>query len=73
MIVPNMAEKLMGQLGPKFFRLLAMQKASRSHCDGPTLRAWTYVLLSSSLFLRKAEAAALTIGDFGSCLRASLT
>ena len=43
--------------------LLAMQKASRSHCDGPTLRAWTYVLLSSSLFLRKAEAAALTIGD----------
>ena len=40
-----------------------MHKTSRSHCDGPALRAWTYVLLSRSLFLRKAEAAALTIGD----------
>lgn len=43
--------------------LLAMQKASRSHCHGPAVRAWTYVLLSCSLFLRNAEAAALTIGD----------
>ena len=44
-IVPNIAKKLMGQLRQKNFQisgLLAMQKASRSHCDGPTLKAWTW-------------------------------
>lgn len=56
----------MGQLRPKFFRypiFLQCRRQPRSHCDGPTLRAWTYILLSSSLFLKKAETAALTIGD----------
>lgn len=43
--------------------LLDMQRASREHCDGPTLRAWTYVLVSCALFLRKSEAVDLKISD----------
>lgn len=43
--------------------LVAMWEASRRNPDGPTLRAWTYVLLSCALFLRKAEAAYLKIQD----------
>lgn len=43
--------------------LLTMWHASRRNPDGPTVRAWTYVLLSCSLFLRKAEAADLKFED----------
>lgn len=43
--------------------LLAMHRASRSFSTGPITRAWTYILLSIALLLRKAEAAALMIGD----------
>ena len=35
----------------------------RETATGPNVRAWTYVLLSCSLFLRKAEASDLKIGD----------
>ena len=44
-------------------QLLAMYKASRSYPTGPIMRVWTYVLTSCCLFLRKSEAAALTLGD----------
>ena len=44
-------------------QLLEMQKASRLYPIGPILRAWTYVLISCCLFLRKSEAANLKIGD----------
>ena len=43
--------------------LLTMQDTTRRFPEGPTLRAWTYVLLSCALFLRKAEAACLKIKD----------
>ena len=43
--------------------LLSMWKATRTYPTAPILRAWTYVLCSCCLFLRKAEAASLTIGD----------
>ena len=52
--------------------LLAMQKASRLYPNGPISRAWTYVLLSCCLFLRKSEASELRIGDIEvPCDRAS--
>jgi hypothetical protein len=43
--------------------LIAMFQASRQNSNGPIIRAWTYVLTSCALLLRKAEAAALLIGD----------
>ena len=43
--------------------LLALRRVSRETATGPNVRAWTYVLLSCSLFLRKAEASDLKIGD----------
>lgn len=43
--------------------LLKMWQASRENPRGPTLRAWTYVLLSCSLFLRKSEAVNMKLGD----------
>ena len=44
-------------------QLLEMYKATRMYPTGPMLRAWTYVLCSCCLFLRKSEAANLKIGD----------
>lgn len=43
--------------------LLALRKASRRNSTGPNVRAWTYVILSCALFLRKSEAANLKIAD----------
>lgn len=43
--------------------LLSMWRASRDNPSGPTVRAWTYVLMSCTLLLRKAEAADLQLGD----------
>ena len=43
--------------------LLSLQRASREHCDGPTIRGWTYIILSCALFLRKAEASDLMMSD----------
>ena len=43
--------------------LIAMFQASRQNSSGSMIRAWTYVLISCALLLRKAEAAALLIGD----------
>ena len=41
-----------------------MWRASREgSVSGPVIRAWTYVLMSSALLLRKAEAADLQLGD----------
>lgn len=44
-------------------QLLEMYKASRQYSTGPMLRAWTYILISCCLFLRKSEAVNLKIGD----------
>ena len=38
-------------------------KIGQVKCNAYTMRGWTYVLLSCSLFLRKSEAAALMISD----------
>ena len=44
--------------------LLSMWRASREgSVSGPVIRAWTYVLMSCALLLRKAEAADLQLGD----------
>lgn len=43
--------------------LLSMQQATRNYSTGPLIRAWTYILLSCALLLRKAEAASLLIED----------
>lgn len=43
--------------------LLALRKVSWVNATGPNVRAWTYVILSCALFLRKSEAANLMIGD----------
>ena len=44
--------------------LIAMFQASRQNSSGSMIKAWTYVLVSMcTLFLCKAEAAALLIGD----------
>lgn len=55
-----------GPIRAKIFEisnLLEMQKASRLYPSGPVLRAWTYILTSCCLFLRKSEAVNLKIGD----------
>lgn len=44
-------------------QLLGMYTATRLHPTGPMMRAWTYVLTSCCLFLRKSEAAGLKLGD----------
>lgn len=43
--------------------LLAVREVSRVNSTGPNVRAWTYVILSCALFLRKSEASNLKIGD----------
>lgn len=43
--------------------LLNMWKASREGGNGPLVPAWTYMLVSCALLLRKAEAADLKLGD----------
>ena len=43
--------------------LISMFQASRQNSTGPIIRAWTYILTSCALLLRKAEAASLLIGD----------
>lgn len=40
--------------------LLTFQRASREHCDGPTIRGWTYIILSCALYLNTCL---LTLGD----------
>lgn len=47
----------------KITHLLAIYHACHVKKDAYTLRGWTYILLSCALFLRKSEAAALTIKD----------
>lgn len=43
--------------------LLSMYNVCQVKRDAYTMRGWTYILLSCSLFLRKSEAAALLISD----------
>ena len=43
--------------------LIAMWQATRQYSTGPLIRAWTYILISCALLLRKAEAAALLLND----------
>ena len=42
---------------------LAIQQTTRKQPSGYNLRSWTYLLLSCALFLRKSEAANLTLRD----------
>lgn len=43
--------------------LISLYNVSQVKHDAYTMRGWTYILLSCSLFLRKSEAAALMIND----------
>ena len=47
----------------KISDLIKIQETSRRNPNGYNLRSWTYILLSCSLFLRKSEAAALSLSD----------
>lgn len=62
----KIGRKVQGTERAKVFeisQLLDMYRATRQYPTGPILRAWTYVLTSCCLFLRKSEAVNLKIGD----------